>query len=69
MQTQVSEQLNEINQLIFICTVCDAENDLEQSTEINEIVECMDCATEFEVISLEPIQVVELELSDEDWGQ
>lgn len=37
--------------------------------EVNEILDCFDCGTEYEIISVLPLQLVELEAVAEDWGQ
>ncbi len=43
------------------CTECDVENDLDPDAEEGQLVTCSECGSEFEVLSLEPL---ELELVD-----
>ncbi|MDX1700115.1 MAG: lysine biosynthesis protein LysW [Melioribacteraceae bacterium] len=51
------------------CPVCGAEIKKENDTVIGELMECMDCGTELEVISLDPFKVDEAPQEEEDWGE
>ena len=54
---------------IYTCPVCDAQNELTYRVEIHEIVDCVDCTSELEIISTEPMRVIEIDMDAEDWGQ
>lgn len=45
--------------LIATCPSCDEDFDLDDDIELNEVVVCDHCETELELISLEPIQLIE----------
>ena len=51
------------------CPVCGNKILKEENTVKNEILECSDCATELEVISLEPFDIQEAPSAEEDWGE
>lgn len=40
-----------------------------QDVMINEIIECDDCASEFEIIGLEPLALEALDEDEEDYGE
>jgi alpha-aminoadipate carrier protein LysW len=52
-----------------LCTVCEAELLLEDGIEEGEIIVCPDCGTEFEVVSLDPVEIEEAPEVEEDWGE
>ena len=51
------------------CTVCGAELALSDGLVKGELLECDDCGTELEVISLDPLKLAEAPEAEEDWGQ
>ena len=51
------------------CPVCDAEVELGAATVEGELVECPDCGSELEVVSLEPLELAEAPEAEEDWGE
>lgn len=51
------------------CPVCEAEVQIAKNAIVGEIVECADCGTELEVISLDPVKVEEAPEVEEDWGE
>jgi len=53
----------------FICPVCEGQNETDDAFELNELVECIDCGTEFEITNLSPFIIQEIECEGEDWGQ
>ena len=50
------------------CPECAAQVDL-QNPEKGEIVECHDCGTELEVISVDPSRLAPAPEEEEDWGE
>jgi len=56
-------------QATYECTVCGFNIEIMTDVEVNEILDCFDCGTEYEIISVLPLQLVELEAVAEDWGQ
>ncbi len=51
------------------CPVCEADVEIAADAIVGEIVECADCGTELEVISLDPVTVEEAPEVEEDWGE
>jgi alpha-aminoadipate/glutamate carrier protein LysW len=51
------------------CPVCGAELSLAKDIVKGELLECDDCGTELEVVSVEPLQLAEAPEAEEDWGQ
>lgn len=50
------------------CLNCAAVIELDE-VMINEVVECVECAAEFEVIGLEPLELEQLDEDEEDYGE
>jgi len=48
------------------CSECSVENDLDPDAEEGQVVICMECDAEFEITSLDPLEVVLLELVDDE---
>ena len=51
------------------CVICGAAIKLDAGTEKGELVECPDCGTELEVITVDPLKLAEAPTADEDWGE
>jgi alpha-aminoadipate carrier protein LysW len=51
------------------CPVCGVEIKMPEGTEEGELMECSDCGTELEVISIDPFGLQEAPQEEEDWGQ
>ena len=51
------------------CPVCAADLTLDEGTFKGELIECPDCGTELEVISVKPFKVDEAPMEEEDWGE
>ena len=53
------------------CSECDVENDLDPDAEEGQILICMECDAEFEILTLEPLELELLELvgDDDDDGE
>ncbi len=51
------------------CPICDAEVEVSAETIVGEILECSDCGSELEIISIDPIVVEEAPEVEEDWGE
>jgi alpha-aminoadipate/glutamate carrier protein LysW len=52
-----------------LCTECEAEITLDDTTEVGEIIQCPDCGMDLEVISLDPPEVAAAPEEEEDWGE
>ena len=52
-----------------LCIECEGELDLADDVEAGEIVECPECGTEMEVVSVDPIKLAEAPKEEEDWGE
>ena len=51
------------------CPVCDAEIEVAADAVEGELMECPDCGSELEVVSLEPLELAEAPEAEEDWGE
>ena len=51
------------------CIICGAEFNLPKDTEEGEIIECPECGSELEVISINPIELAQAPEEEEDWGE
>jgi alpha-aminoadipate carrier protein LysW len=51
------------------CPVCSALIELAADTVQGELIECPDCGTELEIISINPPKVKEAPQEEEDWGE
>lgn len=51
------------------CVVCDALVELPADVELGEIVDCLTCGTELEVLDGDPFAVAEAPDLEEDWGE
>ena len=59
----------ELEKMKTECTVCGAEIELAADAVQGELLECPECGTELEVISVNPPAVQEAPQEEEDWGQ
>jgi len=50
------------------CMECSEENDLDPDAEEGQIVECVECGTEFEIVRKEPLALSPLAAGDSDAG-
>ena len=51
------------------CLDCDADINLTADVETGEIVDCPACGPEFEVRSLDPVNLEHAPQEEEDWGE
>ena len=51
------------------CPVCGAPIALDSDAVEGELLECADCGTELEVLSLDPPELGEAPETEEDWGE
>ena len=51
------------------CIVCGAKFELPEDTEKGEIIECSECGSELEVVSVDPIELAQAPEEEEDWGE
>jgi alpha-aminoadipate carrier protein LysW len=52
-----------------VCPICEADIRLPDDVMENELISCPDCGSELEVLSLDPVQLVEAPETEEDWGE
>jgi alpha-aminoadipate carrier protein LysW len=51
------------------CPVCDVEVAIPPKTRLSEILECADCRSELEILSLDPVTLALAPEVEEDWGE
>lgn len=51
------------------CPLCEAQVELEAGTVEAELLECPECGSELEVLSLHPPTLAEAPQAEEDWGE
>jgi len=51
------------------CPVCGAEVSPGDDAVKGELIECDDCGSELEIVSLDPLKLEEAPEAEEDWGQ
>jgi alpha-aminoadipate carrier protein LysW len=51
------------------CPECDAQIELNEGTEIGEIIVCSDCGVDLEVTAINPAAVQLAPMEQEDWGE
>ncbi|MHC5209486.1 MAG: hypothetical protein ACYTG2_02065 [Planctomycetota bacterium] len=47
---------------------CSEENDLDPDAEEGQIIECIECGSEFEILKAEPLSLARLSISGDDDG-
>ena len=52
-----------------VCVVCEGNINLSPDTEEGEIIECPECGTELEVVSIDPVELAPAPKEEEDWGE
>lgn len=48
------------------CAECQVDNDLDDDPEEGQIVECAECGAEFEIVAVEPLEMVALDIPESD---
>ena len=51
------------------CPVCGAKLELSDDPVEGELVECAECGSELEILSLGPLTLGEAPETEEDWGE
>ncbi len=51
------------------CPECDASLDIPADVMENELIACVDCGTELEIIALDPLRLELAPEVEEDWGE
>ena len=51
------------------CPVCGAIISRQEDMVEGELLECTDCGTELEILSLKPFELAEAPQEEEDWGE
>jgi len=58
-----------VNQMRQKCPECAGLIDLTEPVRLSEIVQCPDCSSELEVLSLDPVSLALAPEIEEDWGE
>ena len=58
-----------LNHLSHECPICGGQVELDESTMLHELIECIDCGSELEVTAINPFFLSEAPTAGEDWGQ
>lgn len=51
------------------CPECEADITVQDGAVIGEIVPCPECGMEFEIVSMDPLELDEAPEIEEDWGE
>jgi alpha-aminoadipate/glutamate carrier protein LysW len=51
------------------CPTCDGEVLFGPSVIVSELIACRECGTDLEVTGVDPPEVAEAPMEEEDWGQ
>jgi alpha-aminoadipate carrier protein LysW len=54
---------------MITCPVCDIPVTVAEQSRLSEILECADCLSELEIVSLEPVLLALAPEVEEDWGE
>jgi alpha-aminoadipate carrier protein LysW len=57
------------DELNGLCPICDAGMTLGNDIVVSETVSCPECGSELEVKGLDPLQLAEAPMEEEDWGE
>lgn len=52
-----------------VCPECDAALEIPADVMENELIACLDCGSELEIIALDPVQLELAPEVEEDWGE
>jgi len=52
-----------------MCPECDARVPVLDDVERGEVVQCIECEAELEVVALEPLRFILAPPAEEDWGE
>ncbi|MFF3501540.1 sulfotransferase family protein [Streptomyces sp. NPDC003247] len=68
-ETMTAETMTGSNSLKIDCPACEGVIKHEDDLVVNEIIECGECRSELEVVSVEPLLVALAPEVEEDWGE
>lgn len=54
---------------VAACPDCEADVQLDADIRVTEIVECGECRSELEVVTVEPASLSQAPEVEEDWGE
>lgn len=54
---------------MITCPICETPVDIPGQSRLSEILECADCRSELEVVSLDPLMLVLAPEVEQDWGE
>jgi len=55
--------------VVTTCPECSSGVSIGTTTMVSEIVECADCRSELEIISVDPVRLATAPDIEEDWGE
>ena len=58
-----------VKPMLASCPECQTEMRMNDGVRLNEIVVCDDCASELEVVTVEPVILALAPEAEEDWGE
>jgi len=61
--------MKEIHMSGTVCPECDAALEIPADAMENELIACLDCGSELEIIALDPVQLELAPEVEEDWGE
>ena len=51
------------------CPICSATVNVPNDAVSGELISCVDCASELEVVNINPVSLREAPQEEEDWGE
>ena len=51
------------------CPICDAPVALQSGAVVSEIIKCRECGSDIEIRGLDPVELAEAPMEEEDWGE
>ncbi len=51
------------------CPICDAAVALAPGSVVSEIIKCRECGSDIEIRGLNPVELAEAPMEEEDWGE
>ena len=55
--------------MLSTCPECEHKIELDEGVRLSEVVDCPDCRSELEVVTVEPMLLALAPEPEEDWGE